>query len=176
MYAILHIIYPIVIYCSSLLRNFLKSVHKDGDHTQDHDSNWKSFKSCHWQGRAFNVQENAVFYTRIFERKKIYRCMGETPLPHPPPLGRFAPSLWHPLLKNPGYAVNGTFLHIKCHIHTRIFKISLPWEGGNTLPRSVASLSRFGPLLTNPSCTTITGMAKGHKPPCPPLIGIIELQ
>ena len=26
------------IYCSSLLRNFLKSVHKDGDHTQDHDS------------------------------------------------------------------------------------------------------------------------------------------
>ena len=38
------------IYCSSLLRNFLKSVHKDGDHTQDHDSNWKKFKSCHWQG------------------------------------------------------------------------------------------------------------------------------
>ena len=25
--------------CSSLLKNFLKSVHKDGDQTQDHDSN-----------------------------------------------------------------------------------------------------------------------------------------
>ena len=25
--------------CSSLLRNFIKSVHKDGDHTHDHDSN-----------------------------------------------------------------------------------------------------------------------------------------
>ena len=27
-----------LIICSSLLRNFLKSVHKDGDHTQDHES------------------------------------------------------------------------------------------------------------------------------------------
>ena len=37
-------------------------------------------------------------------------------------------------------------------------------------PRLVASLPRFGPLLTNPGCTTVTGIAKGHAP-MPPLIG-----
>ena len=37
-------------------------------------------------------------------------------------------------------------------------------------PRLVASLPRFGPLLTNPGCTTVTGIVKGHAP-MPPLIG-----
>ena len=30
-------------------------------------------------------------------------------------------------------------------------------------PRSVALLPRFGPPLTNPGCTTVTGIAKGTK-------------
>ena len=46
--------------------------------------------------------------------------------------------------------------------------------------RSVASLPRFGPPpppLTNPDYTTVTGIAKGHKGPCPPpsLIEIKEI-
>ena len=59
--------------------------------------------------------------------------------------------------------------------HTRIFKKSpyRTWEGGiYTLPRSVASLPRFGPPLTNPGCTTVTGIAKRHKGPFSPLIGV----
>ena len=48
-------------------------------------------------------------------------------------------------------------------------KKSLLWEGEtHTLPHSVASLPRFDPRLTNPSCTTGTGIAKGYKVPCPP--------
>ena len=43
-------------------------------------------------------------------------------------------------------------------------KISLSWEGGNhTLPRSVASLPRFDPRLTNPGYITGTGVAKEYK-------------
>ena len=40
-------------------------------------------------------------------------------------------------------------------------------------PRSAASLPRFGPLLKNCGCTTVTGIAKGtstHAPPPPPPI------
>ena len=53
----------------------------------------------------------------------------------------------------------------------KIFK-NLPTVGGGNppptpSPRLVASLPRFGPLLTNPGCTTVTGIAKGHKHPCP---------
>ena len=53
-------------------------------------------------------------------------------------------------------------------------KKNLPTIGGGnrTLP-PLASLPRFGSLLTNPGCTTVTGIAKGtgtHAPP--PLIGI----
>ena len=39
-------------------------------------------------------------------------------------------------------------------------------------PRSVASLPRFGPPLTNPGCTTVTGIAERHKGPCFPLMGV----
>ena len=63
----------------------------------------------------------------------------------------------------------------KCCFHTQIFK-NLPTIGGGnrTLP-PLASPPRFGSLLTNPGCTTVTGIAKGtgtHAPPPPPLIGI----
>ena len=47
--------------------------------------------------------------------------------------------------------------------------------GGNTLP----PLGHFAPLLwpplTNPGCTTVTGIAKMHKGPCSPLIGVKEI-
>ena len=39
-------------------------------------------------------------------------------------------------------------------------------------PGSVASLPRFGPPLTNHGCTTVIGIAKRHKGPCSPLIGV----
>ena len=48
-------------------------------------------------------------------------------------------------------------------------QISLPWEEGIPPPLPhLLSLSRFGPPLTNPGCTTITGISKGHKGPCSP--------
>ena len=71
-----------------------------------------------------------------------------------------------------GYAV---FIHV-------FSNKNLPTVGGGPppsfhtttpSPRLVSSLLRFGPLLTNPGCTTVTGIAKGHKPP---LIGIKEIQ
>ena len=46
-----------------------------------------------------------------------------------------------------------------------------PGEGYPPLtpsPRLVASLPRFDLPMTNPGCTTVTGIAKGHKGPCPP--------
>ena len=52
-----------------------------------------------------------------------------------------------------------------------------PYRGGNPPPPHPppAGLIRFGPPLTNPGCTTVTGTAKGHKGPCPaPLIGVKE--
>ena len=36
-------------------------------------------------------------------------------------------------------------------------------------PRLVASLRRIGPLLTNPGCTTVTGIAKGPRSPHAPI-------
>ena len=43
-------------------------------------------------------------------------------------------------------------------------------------PRSVASLPRFGPLLTNLGCTTVTGIAKGTRSHAPaPLIGASQI-
>ena len=66
---------------------------------------------------------------------------------------------------------------------SKFSKISLPSDGGNRTLPPLASLPRFGSLLTNPDkswqipgCTTITGIAKGHKPPCPPLIRIKQIQ
>ena len=41
-------------------------------------------------------------------------------------------------------------------------------RGNTPSPHSVASLPRFDPRLTNASCTTGTGIAKGYKSPCPP--------
>ena len=45
----------------------------------------------------------------------------------------------------------------------KFLKIFLPWEGETPpptpSPRSVASLPRFDPQLTNPGCTTVTGIA-----------------
>ena len=52
---------------------------------------------------SFNVEENAVFIHGF--SKNLPTVGGGTPLSHTlPPLGRFAPSLCPPLLKNPGYA------------------------------------------------------------------------
>ena len=64
-----------------------------------------------------------------------------------------------PLIKVSNVQENAVFRH-------KFWKISLPWEGetpSHTLPRSVALLPRFGPPLTNPGCTTVTGIAKGTK-------------
>ena len=35
-------------------------------------------------------------------------------------------------------------------------------------PTHLASIPRFGSSLTNPACTTLTGIAKRHKDPPPP--------
>ena len=58
---------------------------------------------------------------------------------------------------------NAVFIH---EFSTKMF----PTVGrGNTpSPHSVASLPRFDPRLTNASCTSGTGIAKGYKSPCPP--------
>ena len=95
--------------------------------------------------------------------------MGVSPLPHPP--------LALPPLTNLGCTTvtgidqeNAVFRH-------KFWKISLPWEGETPptpSPRSVASLPRFGPPLTNPGCTTVTGIAKGTRGHAPaPLIGVM---
>ena len=53
-------------------------------------------------------------------------------------------------------------------IHKLFYKSPYRGRGEPTpSPRLVASLPRFGPLLTNPGCTTVTGIAKGQKPTCP---------
>ena len=50
-------------------------------------------------------------------------------------------------------------------------KISLPWEGGKTPLRRFAP--SLWPPLTNPGCTTVTGIAKGTRGHVPvPLIGV----
>ena len=61
--------------------------------------------------------------------------------------------------------------------YTNFQKLSLPWEGENPPPTpsplSVTSLPCFGPPLTNPGCTTVTGIAKGTRGHVPaPLIGV----
>ena len=59
---------------------------------------------------------------------------------------------------------NAVFIHEFSKI-----SLSIPWEGGKPpppptpSPRSVASLPRFGTPLTNPGCTTVTGIAKGTR-------------
>ena len=68
----------------------------------------------------------------------------------------------------------------KCRFHTQIFKkISLPWKGKNPPSHTLPPLGHFAPLLwpslTNPGCTTVTGIAKMHKGPCSPLIGVKEI-
>ena len=47
--------------------------------------------------------------------------------------------------------------------YTNFQKISLPWEGESP---------SLWPPLRNPGCTTVTGIAKRHKGPCSPLIGV----
>ena len=50
-----------------------------------------------------------------------------------------------------------------------------PYRGGETVPHPspAPSLPRFCPPLTNPGCTTITGIAKGTRGHAPaPLIGV----
>ena len=63
-------------------------------------------------------------------------------------------------------AINVVFIHE--------FSKNLPTVGGGgetPLPHH-----RFGPPLTNPGCTTVTGIAKRHKGPCFPLIGVKYLK
>ena len=43
-------------------------------------------------------------------------------------------------------------------------------------PPSVVLFPRFGPMLTNPGYTTVTGIAKWYKPKMPQMIGIKEIQ
>ena len=62
--------------------------------------------------------------------------------------------------------------------YTNKKKISLPWEGENPLPhpppsRSLRSLA-LAPV-DRPGCTTVTGIAKMHKGPWSPLIGVKEI-
>ena len=59
--------------------------------------------------------------------------------------------------------------------YTNFQKISLPWEGEKSLPhhppsRSLRSLA-LAPV-DRPGCTTVTGIAKMHKGPWSPLIGV----
>ena len=61
------------------------------------------------------------------------------------------------------------------------FQKNLPTVGGGKpliptpSPLSVTSLPLLWPPLTNPGCTTVTGIAKMHKGPCSPLIGVKEI-
>ena len=84
---------------------------------------------------------------------------GENPLPHPPPSrSGFAPLLWPPLPFS----------------YTNFQKKNLPTTSHTLLP-----LGHFAPLLwpplTHPGCTTVTGIAKMHKGPWSPLIGVKEV-
>ena len=47
---------------------------------------------------------------------------------------------------------------------------------GHPPPPSVVLFPRFGPMLTNPGYTTVTGIAKWYKPKMPQMIGIKEIQ
>ena len=75
------------------------------------------------------------------------------------------------------HITNPLIMPIQCarnvvFIHKFSKQISLP---SHTLP----PLDHFTPLLwpplTNPGCTTVTGIAKMHKAPCSPLIGVKEM-
>ena len=56
----------------------------------------------------------------------------------------------------------------KTNFHISPYTVGGEKKPSHTLLRSVASLPRFsGPPLTNPGCTTVTGVARGHKRPCP---------
>ena len=63
----------------------------------------------------------------------------------------------------------------KFRFHTHTFKKS-PYRGRGETP--LPPLGRFAPSLwpplTNPGCTTVTAIAKMHKAPCSPLIGVKE--
>ena len=61
-----------------------------------------------------------------------------------------------PLIKVSNVQENAVIRH-------KFWKISLPWEGETPSLRSVASLPHFGPPLTNPGCTTVTGISKGTR-------------
>ena len=66
--------------CSSLLRNFFKSEHKDGDHTQDHDSNWNISNPGPVIGRVNKIYIDNTFiglyityqYKNAFDMKYNY--------------------------------------------------------------------------------------------------------
>ena len=60
------------------------------------------------------------------------------------------------------------------------FSKKSPYRGrGKTPSHTLPPLGHFAPLLwpplTNPGCTTVTGIAKMHKGPCSPLIGVKEI-
>ena len=54
-----------------------------------------------------------------------------------------------------------------------------PYRGRGEKTLTLPPLGHFAPLLwpplTNPGCTTVTGIAKMHKGPCSPLIGVKEI-
>ena len=55
------------------------------------------------------------------------------------------------------------------------FQKKLPTVGGGKRPpHSVAFTPSIWPPLTNPGCITVTGIAKGQKGPCSPLIEVKE--
>ena len=64
---------------------------------------------------------------------------------------------------------NTVFIH-------KFSKISLSSGRGETHTRSVASLPRFGPPLTNSGCNTVTGIYGTQAPHAPssPVIGVKE--
>ena len=66
----------------------------------------------------------------------------------------------------------------KFRFHTQICKKS-PYRGRGVFSHTLPPLGRFAPSLwpplTNPGCTTVTAIAKMHKGPCSPLIGVKEI-
>ena len=73
----------------------------------------------------------------------------------------------------------------KIAFDTRIFKKKSPYRGGghghpHPPPARSASLPRFGPSLTNPGYTTVSGITKVQgpmpPPPHPTMIGVKEIE
>ena len=82
----------------------------------------------------------------------------------------------YPLIMSLSVEENAVFIHK--------FSKNLPNVGGGKTPptpspHTLPPLGHFAPLLwpplTHPGCTTVTGIAKMHKGPWSPLIGVKEI-